>query len=80
VSNWSIDARGLLTWNVTVPPNTTASAIVPTADEKTITENGQPLAKSKGIKPIEAESGQVILELEPGTYEFRSTLSIPRKL
>jgi alpha-L-rhamnosidase len=80
VSNWSVDDRGLLTWKVTVPPNTTASALVPTADEKTITESGRPLAQAKGIKPVNAKSGQVVLELEPGTYEFQSTLSIPRKL
>ncbi len=76
VSNWSLDAEGLLTWNVAIPPNTTASVILPTADEKTITEGGRPLSKAQGIKPVSAQSSQVILEVQPGVYEFKSALSV----
>jgi len=72
VSNWTLDEKRTLTWNVTVPPNTTAAAILPTADEKTVTEGGQPLAKAKGVEPISSQTGQVILELQPGVYEFKS--------
>ena len=48
VSNWTIDDKRTLTWNVTVPPNTTATLYLPTADAKTATEGGQPLAQAKG--------------------------------
>jgi len=80
VSNWSIDARGTLTMNVAVPPNTTATLILPTADGKTVTESGQPLAKASGLKQTAAPPGQLAIELQPGTYEFQSPLAVPRKL
>ena len=48
--------------------------ILPTADEKTVTESGQPLAKAKGIKPVSAQPNQVLLEVQPGVYEFKSAL------
>jgi len=79
-SNWSIDARGTLTMNVTVPSNTTATLILPTADGKTVTESGQPLAKASGLKQTAAPPGQLAIELQPGTYEFQSPLAVPRKL
>ena len=33
-SNWTIDDKRTLTWNVTVPPNTTATLYLPVADAK----------------------------------------------
>jgi len=74
VSNWSIDGNSTLTWNVTVPPNTVATTYLPTAGEKTVTESGQPLGQAKGIRQTATQPGQVVLELEPGSYEFRSAL------
>ncbi|MBP8911624.1 MAG: alpha-galactosidase, partial [Phycisphaerae bacterium] len=80
VSNWKIDDAGVLTWNVTVPPNTTATVILPTTDAKTVTESGQPLGKAKGVKPIATQPNQVTLEVRPGSYEFKSPASAQRRL
>ena len=74
VSDWSLDDKRNLTWNVTIPPNTTATVFLPAADEKTATEGGQALAEAKGVTPIGAQPGHVILELQPGSYEFQSSL------
>jgi alpha-L-rhamnosidase len=74
VSNWSIDDKRMLTWNVTVPPNTTATLYLPVAGAKTATEGGRPLAEVKGVKQGTARSGEAVLELQPGTYEFQSSL------
>ncbi len=74
VSNWTSDDKRMFIWNVTVPPNTTATLYLPTADAKTVTEGGQSLAQAKGVKQAGAESGVVVLDLQSGTYEFKSTL------
>jgi len=79
-SNWSVDDGGLLTLNVAVPANTTATLYLPTASEKTITESNQPLAQAKGVKPIGTQPGSLTLELQPGSYEFKSTLAAVRRL
>ncbi len=79
-SDWSVDGKGLLTLNVTVPPNTTATLYLPTADEKAVTEGNQPLAQAKGIKSLTAQRGQLMLELQSGSYEFISSLSAPNRL
>ncbi len=74
VSFWSLDDKRNLTWNVTIPPNTAATAFLPTADEKTATESGQPLAQAKGVKRTATRPGELTLELQPGSYEFSTTL------
>jgi len=80
VSHWKIDDAGILTWNVTVPPNTTATVLLPTTDAKTITEGGRPIANATGVKSVAAEKDRVTLEVQPGAYEFRSAVSSHRKL
>jgi len=79
-SDWSLDGQGLLTWNLTIPPNTTATVILPVADEKAVTESGWPLAEAKGIDRLDAPSGDVTLQVRPGAYEFKSTRPIRSRL
>jgi alpha-L-rhamnosidase len=66
--------------NVTVPPNTTATLVLPAASEKTATEGGAPLGQAQGVRRVGAPAGQVLLELVPGTYEFKSSLTTIGKL
>ncbi len=80
VSDWKIDDAGVLAWKIAVPPNTTATAILPTVDDKTVTESGRPLAGVEGVKTLGVHPGQVTLEVQPGVYEFRSAVSLQRKL
>jgi alpha-L-rhamnosidase len=79
VSNWRIDNDRTLTLNVTVPPNTTATLYLPTTDEKTATEGGRPLSEAKGVKTISPQADDLELELQPGTYEFVSSLAFVNK-
>jgi alpha-L-rhamnosidase len=74
-SNWTIDDKRALTWNVTIPPDTTATLYLPVGDVKTATESGQPLSTAKGVKQTAVQPGQVALELQPGAYEFKSVLT-----
>ena len=63
-SGWQQTEAGL-TVNVTVPPNTTATAYLPAASAAAVTEGGQPLAGAR-----EAD-GAVVVDLGSGTYEFQ---------
>jgi len=80
VSKWSIDRDKVLTLNVTVPPNTTATLHLPTADERSITESNQSLAKANGIKRAGTGVGLIVLDLQPGSYEFKSSLAAVSRL
>lgn len=55
----------VVTWDVVVPPNTTAEAVFPTSDLSSITVNGKP-AKDSNINFTEVQA-----ELVPGTYSFQ---------
>jgi alpha-L-rhamnosidase len=64
MSGWKKSA-GKLSIEALVPPNTTATLIVPTQDNATptLTLSGQPCA-------LVQKNGQFILELKPGSYTF----------
>ena len=78
-SRWRIDADRVLTLNVTVPPNTTATLHLPTAADKAITASGSALAEAKGLRHVGTEEGCAIVELGPGRYEFQSSLAVVAK-
>jgi alpha-L-rhamnosidase len=70
-SHWEV-AGGKLTWNVTVPPNTTATAWVPTTDPDSVTESGKPARAAEGVRFERAENRAAVFELKSGTYRFEA--------
>jgi alpha-L-rhamnosidase len=71
VSNWKKDGD-ILTMEVTIPPNTTATVYVPAKDASAVTESGKAIAKAKGIKFIKMENGAAVYEVGSGVYRFES--------
>jgi alpha-L-rhamnosidase len=69
VSNWQLQ-RGKFHLEVRIPPNTTATVYLPTEDERSVTEGGQPLRAMASLKSVRKQAGQVLLELDPGHYGF----------
>jgi len=61
-------------WTVTVPPNTTATAHVPTSDAASVKDGGVPLTDAPGLSAIREGDGAVVCSLESGTYVFESVL------
>jgi alpha-L-rhamnosidase len=59
-------------WQVTVPPNTTATAYVPAKDADTITEGGKSAQDADGVKFVRTENGRAVFELTSGSYRFES--------
>jgi alpha-L-rhamnosidase len=68
-SEWKRDGK-MITVKFTVPPNTTATAYLPTSDATTVTESGKPAKDVTGVKFMSSENGQAVYHLDSGTYEF----------
>lgn len=78
--DWSLTGSLTLEAKAGVPPNTTATLYLPTANAKTVTEGEQPLANARGVKTIGVQPGYLLLELQPGSYEFKSALVAEKEL
>jgi alpha-L-rhamnosidase len=73
-SNWS-RTNGEFDWNVTVPPNSSATVSVPAATAADVTESGQPLAQAPGVTVLREENGRVVLDVGAGSYQFKAKSS-----
>ena len=71
-SAWKIENTGDVTYDVTIPANTTATLRLPLPDEESeIVESGIPMKDAKGIISVTVENGKAIIELASGTYSFK---------
>jgi hypothetical protein len=80
-SHWKIEDQRVV-WEISVPPNTSATVTVPTLHVADVTESERPLAEVPGIHSPREENGQVVLEVGSGTYRFiapRDTNDVPRR-
>jgi alpha-L-rhamnosidase len=69
-SEWNKDANGLK-WKITIPPNSSALVSIPATSADQVTEGGQKINLSEGIKIIDVNDGTVNLEVGSGNYEFK---------
>ena len=49
---------GTFRWNITIPPNTTATVHVPTSDPESVTESGTPAADAEGVEFVRTAVGR----------------------
>ncbi len=68
-SQWRIE-KGSFAWDVAVPPNTTATAYVPTRDVRAVVEGDVPADRAPGVRFLRAEEGAAVYALDPGRYRF----------
>jgi alpha-L-rhamnosidase len=73
-SGWTKEPDGMLSLDVTIPPNTTATVYMPASTAASVTEGGAPLEKALGVKRLGEEAGYVVLAVESGAYRFVSSL------
>jgi alpha-L-rhamnosidase len=71
LSDWTIE-HDLIHWVVEVPPNTTATAHVPTSDPARVTEGGRPAGEVDGLRLLREEATAAVYELGSGWYEFEA--------
>jgi len=76
-SAWTIN-NNIFTWDVTVPPNTTAQVVLPNVSDN-VTENEVDITKDKDISNIEKSGDDVKLNIGSGSYRFVYTLKAPAK-
>jgi len=69
VSNWQRDGN-VLTMEVTIPVNTTATVYVPTKDVAGVTESGKPAVRAIGVKFLRMENDAAVYEVGSGCYRF----------
>ncbi|MEZ6062297.1 MAG: family 78 glycoside hydrolase catalytic domain [Planctomycetaceae bacterium] len=72
-SDWN-RADGQFHWKVVVPPNTSATARVPTTSPDRVRESGRAIGESSGIPVLETSSDAVVVKLGSGTYNFTAPL------
>jgi alpha-L-rhamnosidase len=70
-SHWQRNGREF-DWQVTVPPNSSATVWIPSRDAEAITESGLPADRAKGVQFLRRESGAAVYRVESGSYRFRS--------
>ena len=69
-SAWRIEENNFLL-DVEIPPNTTATVCIPTADAASVTEGGKPLQEA-GITAETTNDGRLLCRLGSGTYRFQA--------
>ena len=68
-SEWHRDGAQL-TLRVTIPANTSATLHLPTADASTVSESGQAIAQSTGVRFLKSDKSVAYFSLKSGTYNF----------
>jgi alpha-L-rhamnosidase len=62
--------NGAVTLDVSIPPNTTATLVLPVSKPEGITESGTPVAQAPGVTLAGAQDGATALELGSGMFVF----------
>jgi alpha-L-rhamnosidase len=70
LSAWKKDETGL-EYLAEVPPNSTASLVLPAASIDAVKESGLPLEESSGITNIRVQEGLLYCDLAAGNYHFQ---------
>jgi alpha-L-rhamnosidase len=68
-SHWRIDGSNFI-WDVTVPPNTTATAIIPSLRQDLIFEGTTPIEESPGVEFIRIIHDSREYTIKSGIYSF----------
>jgi alpha-L-rhamnosidase len=68
-SKWKAEGTAV-TWNVTVPDNTTALLYFPVSAKAQIVENGKNVEQSAGVKFLRTEGDRAVYQAGSGVYAF----------
>jgi len=64
--------KGVFSLDVSIPPNMTATIVIPGAAVSEVTESETPLALAPGVRVRGRRSGGCAVEVQPGTYRFEA--------
>jgi alpha-L-rhamnosidase len=68
-SAWK-QADGKLTLSVTIPANTSAEVVIPTATAESVREGSRPAASAPGVHAASFQNGALTLHVGSGRYDF----------
>ena len=71
-SGWKIDNDEFV-WDITIPPNTSATVHLPTSDANRVLESGRAIGEAQGIERDESQDGAVF-QVQSGRYSFRAPM------
>ncbi len=69
--DWKLDGARF-TLRLTVPPNTTATVRLPTAERSAVTESGLPAVQAVGVKFLHATGKATFFQVGSGSYVFEA--------
>ena len=69
-SEWSRQGKDMIV-HLKVPFNTSATIYLPTIEQSSITENGNPVRNQEDIQFLSTENGKSLYRLGSGSYEFK---------
>ena len=72
-SEWRVENNSF-SLDLTVPPNTSATVVIPTADSSKIQESGKSVGESDGVTFVRAANGMAFFEVSSGSYHFRGPM------
>lgn len=68
-SRWKIE-NGRFLWDVTVPPNSTATLYLPTSNAASVTESGHSADRAAGVEFVAQQGSRAVYTLASGRYSF----------
>ena len=71
ISRWKIEGSDFH-WDITVPPDTTATVFIPAKYAAAVSEGGMPAEKSPGLKFLRREDGAAVFSAISGQYSLAS--------
>jgi alpha-L-rhamnosidase len=69
-TEWKRDVEGI-TFDVAIPPSTTATVFLPAQSVDHVRESGVMAATSRGVKFLRVENGVVMFAIVSGKYRFK---------
>ena len=76
VSNWTREGT-TATFEMQVPPNTTATVFIPAARIGDLRESGVDIEKAAGVRFLRMQGRCAVLELDSGAYQLSSASASP---
>ncbi len=76
-SDWEVK-DGRISLHVTIPANTTSTVYIPTSEEHSVAESGQPVARAANVRFLRMDAGTAVYAVGSGRYTFTAELA-PRK-
>ena len=74
-ARWQWEEEGRITYEVTIPANTTATLYMPCPEGYEVRESGETAEQAEGVTLLRYEGSSAVLELGSGSYVFSTAMA-----